>query len=139
MKRVLLTIIFSGSLLEAGPLLQTPPKERVTGEQLLPRDTITRYTPTRPWHLDKWKHFCCPVRKVVTRKISSDKTIHYCYNLRDELIGIYRRDVSGNVKRSDFSSVAGCSLCGNRSIKQKSWRHNTRPGVVIPPPKKKRR
>ena len=97
------------------------------------------FTAAKPYGGDKWKYFCCPVKKLVRRTEAKEKWIDYCYNSRDELIGFHRRNASGSVKRSDFVSVPGCTLCGNRTLQKKSWRHNTRPGVVIPPAKKRKR
>jgi hypothetical protein len=133
------TLIFAGVLFGIS-LSGAPPAapERISEKNLLSNDKITRYTAAKPCHLDKYKYFCCPIRKIVRRKAAEGKWTDYCYNAREELIGIYRRDARGSVKRSDFSSVPGCTLCGSTKIKQKSWRHNTRPGVVIPPKKKRR-
>lgn len=127
----------------AGLLCGAPASEknegRINKKQLLNKDRLYFYSGASPWGHDKWKVLCCPVRKVVRRNTAQGKWTDYCYNAKDELIGIYRRDGSGAVKRSDFSTIPGCTLCGNRQIKQTRWRHNTRPGVVIPPQKKKRR
>ncbi|MBE6385395.1 MAG: hypothetical protein E7048_07005 [Lentisphaerae bacterium] len=139
MKRLLLLTPLCFFLLGAAPGVPTEkPKERITKKELLSKDKLFLYTVAKPYFADKWKYFCCPVKKVVRRYAAEGKWTDYCYNAREELIGIYRRDARGSVKRSDFSSVPGCTLCGSTKIKQKSWRHNTRPGVVIPPKKKRR-
>ena len=112
---------------------------KVTKETLLSKDRLLLFTITKPCWMDKWKYFCCPVKKIVRRPVSSGKWTDYCYNSRDELIGIYRRDASGSVKRSDFSALPGCTVCGSSAMTQKSWRHDTRPGTILPPRKKKKR
>ena len=112
--------------------------ERITKAQLLTKDQLLLYTTLKPCWLDKHKYFCCPVRKIVRRKNREGKWTDYCYNSRDELIGIRRHSRQKSGSRSDFSAVPGCSLCGNTQIRQKSWNRNSRPKVIIPKPKKRR-
>lgn len=139
MKKLLfLTVIFLSLPASVSGTQIKQSDEKINKKQLLPKDKLFLYTATKPYFADRWKYFCCPVKKVVRRHSAEGKWTDYCYNAREELIGIYRRDARGSVKRSDFSSVPGCTLCGNTKIKQKTWRHNTRPGVVIPKKKKRR-
>ena len=112
--------------------------ERISQESLLKSDRMFHDSAANPCGLDKYKYFCCPVRKIVRRKAAEGKWTDYCYNERDELIGIRKGDHRGSVKRSDFSAVTGCSRCGNREIKQHSWKFNTNPRLA-PPKKKKNR
>ena len=138
MKKTLL-ILFScavaGGVLQAAP---PPPKERITKETLLAKDTIIRYTLVKPCHLDKYKYFCCPIRKIVRRKAADGKWTDYCYNEREELIGLRKSDHRGTVKRSDFSAVSGCTRCRSTTLKQRSWKHDTNPRLAPPKKKKKR-
>ena len=112
--------------------------ERITKEQLLAKDQLLLYTVLKPCWLDKHKYFCCPVRKIVRRKTTESKWTDYCYNSRDELIGIRRHSRQTSGLRSDFSAVPGCSLCGSTKIKQRTWSRSSTPKVIIPKPKKKR-
>ena len=119
---------------QAKPALQ----ERITKETLLANDTIINYKPDKPCHLDKYKYFCCPVRKIVRRKAADGKWTDYCYNDKEELIGLRKSDHRGTVKRSDFSAVSGCSKCRSTTLKQRSWKHDTNPRMAPPKKKKKR-
>lgn len=114
-------------------------KERISKESLLKNDKLFRYTTVKPCGLDKYKYFCCPVRKIVRRQAAEGKWTDYCYNGKDELIGIRKGDHRGTVKRSDFSAVSGCTQCRNSTIKQHSWKHNTKPKLAPAKKKKKRR
>ena len=80
----------------------------------------------------------CPVKKIVRRKNTEGKWADYCYNAKEELIGIRKSDHRGTVKRSDFTTVTGCSQCRSTLLKQKAWRHNTRPKLAPAKKKKKR-
>ena len=122
----------------AGTKTQKEGVERISKETMLKRDELLRYSVTNPCPFDKYNYFCCPVRKIVRRNSSGGKWTDYCYNGRDELIGIRKRDHSGAVKRSDFSALSGCTQCGNSRIKHHSWKHDTRPRVVLPKKKKRR-
>lgn len=138
---VLLSLYFAMGALYGAPAAVAPlssKKERISKETLLKNDKLMRYTTTKPCYLDKYKYFCCPVRKIVRRQAAEGKWTDYCYNDRDELIGIRKGDHRGSVKRSDFSSVSGCTQCRNSEIRQRSWRHNTKPKLA-PPKRKKRR
>jgi hypothetical protein len=112
--------------------------ERITKNQLLAKDQLLLYTALKPCWLDKHKYFCCPVRKIVRRKNSESRWTDYCYNSRDELIGIKRNSRQRSGNHSDFSAVPGCSLCGNTKIRQKSWSRSSQPKVIVPKPKKRR-
>ena len=143
MKRItqLFILLSAWGVFAAPPV---PPKaqtkdERITKEQLLAKDQLLLYTVLKPCSLDKYKYFCCPVRKIVRRKTAEGKWTDYCYNSKDELIGIRRHGRQTSGLRSDFSSVPGCSLCGNTQIKQRTWSRSSSPKVIIPKPKKKKR
>ena len=125
--------LFSAPVMEKGKAA-----ERISKESLLKKDKLLRYSVTNPCPFDKYNYFCCPVRKIVRRNSSGGKWTDYCYNGRDELIGIRKRDHSGAVKRSDFSALSGCTLCRSTQIKHHSWKHDTRPRVVLPKKKKRR-
>ena len=109
--------LFSAPVMEKGKAAE----ERISKESLLKKDKLLRYSVTNPCPFDKYNYFCCPVRKIVRRNSSGGKWIDYCYNGRDELIGIRKRDHSGAVKRSDFSALSGCTLCRSTQIKHHSW------------------
>ena len=113
--------------------------ERISKEQMLKGDILIRYTREKPCGLDKYKYLCCPVRKLVRRKTGNEKWTDYYYNEKDELIGIRKGNFSGVVKRSDFSTVSGCSRCMNTRFRQHSWKHNTNPKLAPPKKKKSRR
>lgn len=128
--------------LSAAPVRRRPGssrevRERISEDTLLSRDKLYRYTITKPCGLDKYKFFCCPVRKIVRRTAREGVWTDYCYNGRDELIGIRKSNHRGSVKRSDFSAVSGCSQCGSEKLKHHSWKHDTRPRMA--PAKSKRR
>lgn len=112
-------------------------EERISKDTLLKKDKLMRFTATKPCWLDKYKYFCCPVRKIV-RRGASGKWIDYCYNDREELIGIRKSDYRGSVKRSDFSAIGGCSRCMNTKIRQRKWKHDTNPRAILPKKKKRR-
>ena len=111
--------------------------ERITQEQLLDRDKLLTFTSDKPCWLDKHKFFCCPIRKIVRRSGGEGRVTDYCYNARDELIGIRTHDSRGIVRKSDFRAVGGCTLCGATGTKTRYWRHNTNPKLA--PPKKKKK
>ena len=133
------TLIFAGVLFGIS-LFGAPPAapERISEKNLLSNDKIMRYTAAKPCHLDKYKYFCCPVRKIVRRKAAEGKWTDYCYNERDELIGFRKGNHQGKVKRSDFSAVTNCTICRNTVFKQRSWKHDTTPKLAPPKRKKKR-
>ena len=71
--KLFLTICIFGTA--AGTLFGAPPavvssgeKERISKESLLKNDKLFRYTTVKPCGLDKYKYFCCPVRKIVRRQ-----------------------------------------------------------------------
>lgn len=145
MKKYSFALLFLGGtwLLAAPP--QTPAAAgkddstgRISAEQLLDKDKLMVFTSVKPCWLDKYKYFCCPVKKIVRRKDTEGKWADYCYNAKEELIGIRKSDHRGTVKRSDFTTVTGCSQCRSTLLKQKSWRHNTRPQLAPAKKKKKR-
>ena len=141
MRKVLLLLAALGCvemLSAAEPVKRNKPEERINKSQLQSSDKLFRYTVSNPCHLDKYEYFCCPVRKIVRRKRGEGSWIDYCYNEKDELIGIRRGNHSASVKRSDFSTVGGCSRCGNTKIRQRAWRHTVSPKLA-PAKKKKRR
>ena len=111
--------------------------ERITQEQLLERDKLLVFNSVTPCWLDKYGFFCCPVRKIVRRSGAEGRRTDYCYNARDELIGIRTYDSRGTVKKSDFRAVGGCSLCGKNETKTRYWRHNTNP--KLDPAKRKKK
>lgn len=113
--------------------------ERIGKDQLLHKDILIRYTPEKPCWLDKYQYLCCPVRKLVRRKTGKEQWTDYYYNEKEELIGIRKGNHSGVVKRSDFSSISGCSRCMSTKIRQRTWKHNTRPKLAPPKKKKNRR
>ena len=143
MKLFLILFIFcavAGTLFSAPrPAVPSGENERISKESLLKNDKMFRYTAAKPCGLDKYKYFCCPVRKIIRRQAAEGKWTDYCYNGKDELIGIRKGDHRGTVKRSDFSSVSGCTQCRNSEIKQHSWKHNTKPKLAPAKKKKKRR
>lgn len=126
------------ALSAAPPSRKALPNERITKKNLLRSDRLLLYTPTKPCWLDKYKYFCCPVRKIVRRKVSEGKWTDYCYNAREELIGIRKSSSNSSVKRSDFTAIGGCSQCRSSEIKRRTWKHDTRPRLA-PAKSKKRR
>ena len=110
---------------------------RINQERLLARDKLATFTPANPCWLDRYRYFCCPVKKMVRRQQAQGKVTDYCYNAKDELIGIREYDSRGAVKKSDFRAIGGCSICGSNKIETRHWRRNTTPRMA--PPKKKRR
>ena len=134
-------ICLLGITLAGAPASSAPKpavQERISKENLLANDSIIRYTAVKPCHLDKYEYFCCPIRKIVRRKAADGKWTDYCYNEKDELIGLRKSDHRGTVKRSDFSAVSGCSKCRSTTLKQRSWKHDTKPRMAPPKKKKKR-
>ena len=138
--------LWLAAALAAGALCAAPPSpagkgrkadERITEEQLLQRDKLIRYTSLKPCWLDKYRYFCCPVRKIVRRSAGKDKWVDYCYNSREELIGSRTHSHGQSVRRSDFKSIGGCTLCGNTAMKSRRWTRDYNPKLA--PPKKKRK
>lgn len=111
--------------------------ERITKKQLLSKDKLFHYTATKPCWMDKHKYFCCPVRKIVRRSTGKNSWIDYCYNSRDELIGSRSFGSSEGSKRSSYSAIGGCTLCGSRKMTNKRWTHSYNPKLA--PPKKRRK
>lgn len=110
---------------------------RINQERLLAKDKMLTFTPANPCWIDRYRYFCCPVKKMVRRQQGQGKVTDYCYNAKDELIGIRERDFRGAVKKSDFRAIGGCSICGSNRTETRHWRHNTTPRLA--PPKKKRK
>ena len=145
MKKI--ALIFLSSLVCAGVLTAAekrpePATEymfeaRISQERLLAKDKMAAFTPANPCWLDRYKYFCCPIKKMVRRQQGQGKVTDYCYNAQDELIGIREHDSRGAVKKSDFRAIGGCSICGSNKTETRHWRHNTTPRLA--PPKKKRK
>ena len=110
---------------------------RISQERLLARDKLAVFTPANPCWIDRYRYFCCPVKKIVRRQLGQGKVIDDCYNARDDLIGIREHNSRGAVKKSDFRAIGGCSICGSNRTETRRWRHNTAPRLA--PPKKKRK
>jgi len=110
---------------------------RISQERLLAKDKMITFTPANPCWLDRYKYFCCPVKKMVRRQQGQGRVTDYCYNARDDLIGIREHNSRGAVKKSDFRAIGGCSICGSNKTETRHWRHNTTPKLA--PPKKKRK
>ncbi|MBQ7696910.1 MAG: hypothetical protein IJT50_17535 [Lentisphaeria bacterium] len=138
----LLSLLCAGTLEAAAEKKPEPATEymyeaRISQERLLSRDKQIVFTPADPCWLDRYRFFCCPVRKMIRRQQGPGKVTDYCYNARDELIGIREYDSRGAVKKSDFRAVGGCSICGSNKTVTRRWRHDTTPRMA--PPKKKRK
>ena len=110
---------------------------RISQERLLAKDKMATFTPANPCWLDRYRYFCCPIKKMVRRQQGQGKVTDYCYNAKDELIGIREYDSRGAVKKSDFRAIGGCSICNSNKTETRHWRHNTTPRLA--PPKKKRK
>ena len=145
MKKTLLLLLFSlscGIFLTAAEKKPEPATEymyeaRINQEKLLARDKQIVFTPANPCWIDRYRYFCCPVKKMIRRQQGQGKVTDYCYNAKDELIGIREYDSRGAVKKSDFRAIGGCSICGSNKTETRHWRHNTTPRLA--PPKKKRK
>ena len=141
--RIVSILLFSAIIMNAAPLPvsgnneKKEKKERINKEQLLPGDKLFVYTPLKPCWMDKYKYFCCPVRKIVRRSSGSSRWIDYCYNYRDELIGTREYSAGRNDRRSNYKSVGGCTLCGSSVMKTKRWKHSYNPKLA--PPKKRKK
>ena len=144
MKRIvifLLTLLCAGVLTAAEKkpesALDSMFEARINQERLLAKDNLVTFTPANPCWLDRYKYFCCPIKKMVRRQQGQGRVTDYCYNAQDELIGIREYDSRGAVKKSDFRAIGGCSICGSNKTATRHWRHNTTPKLA--PPKKKRK
>lgn len=137
--RILFIFILALSTVYASPAAAGNKKkaERITKEQLLSKDRLFRYTSMKPCWIDKYKYFCCPVRKIVRRATGKGSWTDYCYNSRDELIGTRTFKTNSSARRSAYKAVGGCSLCGSSKMTSKRWNHSYNPRLA--PPKKRRR
>ena len=130
-------IVFAAPEKKPEPATEYMYEARINQEKLLARDKQIVFTPANPCWIDRYRYFCCPVRKMVRRQQRQGKVTDYCYNAQDELIGIREHDSRGAVKKSDFRAIGGCSICGSNKTETRHWRHNTTPRLA--PPKKKRK
>ena len=130
-------IVFAAPEKKPEPATEYMYEARINQEKLLARDKQLVFTPANPCWIDRYRYFCCPVKKMVRRQQGPGKVTDYCYNAKDELIGIREYDSRGAVKKSDFRAIGGCSICGSNKTETRHWRHNTTPRLA--PPKKKRK